>query len=119
MHTHSKVNYRGLRTEGQVHTIHNHLETSVNVSTKAKLKVEPLNSLDSSLFLSFLQVVLVLNVLHFSDCMKFTYTHSLVPIFAFHFCTLIKFEGRLAPLYFHKPLRYTALALLQLSLGGL
>ena len=49
--TRSEVNYSGLRTGGLVHTIHNHLETTANASTKAKLKVEPLNSLDSSLFL--------------------------------------------------------------------
>lgn len=55
---HTKVNYSGLRIGGLVHTIHNHLETTANASTKAKLKVEPLNSLISSLFLSHLQMVL-------------------------------------------------------------
>lgn len=49
-----------------LHTIHNHLETTANASTKAKLKVEPLNSLDSSLFPSFLQMVLVLKSFIFS-----------------------------------------------------
>lgn len=53
-----------------MHAIHNHPETTADASTKAKLKVEPLNSLDSSLslslssspalFLSVVQIVLVL-----------------------------------------------------------
>lgn len=51
--------------------------------------------------------------------MRFTCAHTLLTTLAFQFCTLIKFEGRVAPLYFHKLLTYTVPALLQLSLGGL
>ena len=58
--THTKVNHSGLRTRGLEHTIHYHLETTANASTKAKLKVEPFNSLVSSLFLHRSQTVLVL-----------------------------------------------------------
>lgn len=51
--------------------------------------------------------------------MEFICTNTPLPAPAFHFCPLIKSEGRVVPRYFHKPLSYTGPVRLQLSLGGL
>lgn len=115
-HTLNTLNYSVLWTRG----VHYLLKTTENASTKAKLKVEPLKFSR----LIPLPVSLVngpcYKIFPFSShCMKFTCTHTPPPTLSFHSCTLIKFEGRVVSLYFHKPLSYTGPVLLQLSLGDL
>ena len=50
---HTTVNYSGLRAGGLVHVIHTHLDAAASASTKAKLEVEPVNSLDSFPFYKY------------------------------------------------------------------